>query len=30
MIKWIAAFIGYYIYKGFPGAMLGFFIGGND
>jgi len=28
MIKWIAAFIGYYIYKGFPGAMLGFFIGG--
>ena len=27
MIKWIAAFIGYYLFR-FPGAMLGFFIGG--
>lgn len=27
MIKWIAAFLGYYLFR-FPGAMLGFFIGG--
>ena len=27
MIKWIAAFLGYYLLR-FPGALLGFFIGG--
>ena len=27
MIKWIAAFLGYYLFR-FPGALLGFFIGG--
>jgi|TARA_X000000950_G_scaffold83609_1_gene105178 DnaJ like chaperone protein len=27
MIKWVAAFVGYYLFR-FPGAMLGFFIGG--
>lgn len=27
MIKWFAAFLGYYLFR-FPGALLGFFIGG--
>ena len=27
MIKWVAAFVGYYLFR-FPGALLGFFIGG--
>ena len=27
MIKWFAAFLGYYFFR-FPGALLGFFIGG--
>ena len=27
MIKWIGAFMGYYFFR-FPGAMMGFFIGG--
>jgi len=27
MVKWVAAFMGYYFFR-FPGALLGFFIGG--
>lgn len=27
MIKWVAAFVGFYLFR-FPGALLGFFIGG--
>lgn len=27
MIKWVAAFVGYYLFR-FPGALLGFFVGG--
>lgn len=27
MVKWVAAFIGYYLFR-LPGALLGFFIGG--
>ena len=27
MIKWFAAFLGYYLFR-FPGALIGFFIGG--